>query len=385
MIPQNPTNVFVARGYHLAKHLAELGDEVHFVIWDRYPTDISNIKKNLSSSLKYVEYIKDGVVIHKIRRLPFFFPLINAYMFRKLVSQICKRESLDAIIASSFINEVVPPFDLPLIYDLWDHSESNLEYAGSVARFGLNYILNLKKSVHAQIKNAAAVTAVSDILVAYAKKINPNIPVYKIVNGVDSLFLEATLKKPKNKAGRHSMVYAGYFAKWSNLPKLLEATRLLKGSYPDIELVLAGNGPLFSVAKELVGSLGLSDHVTFLGHVPREKLPGIINSCEIALSPLTKDLHTDCAFPIKIMEYTALGKKIVSSNLEEVKLLGFPNIVLYDENNGVHELVNGIITAFNMDIDQYETRRLAFKYTWKEIAQQFHHVIQKVIANKIPS
>lgn len=382
-IPSLPTPAFVHRGYHLAKHLAELGDEVHFLIWDPYPRNISSIKKNLSSSLKYLAYVKDGVMVHKIRSLPFCFPPINGYMFKKFVSQISKREGLDIIISASFINEVIPPFDLPLIYDFWDHHEACMDiYAGNVKRFGVKYILNIKKSVDSQIKHAAAVTAVSDILVDYAKRINSDIPVYKIPNGVDSLFLEATLEKPKNKLGKHSMVYVSHFDKHSNLPKLIEATRLLKRNYPNIKLVLVGNGPLIPGAKELVGSLALTGHVSFLGQVEHKEVVSIVNGCEIGLCSFKKDLYTDSAFPTKIIEYTALGKRIVSSNLEEVKSLDFPNIIFYDESKGVEELANGIITAFNRDIDQRETRKLAYNYTWKGIAQQFRGIVQKVVAQR---
>ena len=378
IIPHSPA--FDSRGYFLAKHLAELGDEVHFLIWDPYPRDISSVKKNLSSSLKYVAYIKDGIMVHKIRRLPFFFPPINHYMFRKLISQIFKRQGLDVVISESFFNELEPRFNLPLVYDLVDHHEAYLDtYAGSVERFGLKYILNLKKSVHDQIRHAVAVTAVSDILVDYARNINPTVGVYKVPNGVDSLFLKASLERSKARFGKHSMVYVSYFGKWANLPKLIQATKLLERSYADIKLVLVGDGPSILDAKKRVARMGLSGHVNFLGHVDREELMNIVSECEIALSPCKKDLVRDSAFPIKIIEYTALGKKIVSSNLEEVKLLRFPNIVLYDESKGVEELVNAIITAFNADMSERKIRKLGYKYTWKGIAKEFHNILEGVL------
>jgi glycosyltransferase involved in cell wall biosynthesis len=378
-----PGLAFMPRGYQLAKHLTELGDQVHYITWDPYTTNIRDIKKSLSSSLRYKAYIKDGVIVHKTRRLPFPFPPINGCMFKKFVSQISKREGLEAIISASFFNEFEPPFDLPLVYDLWDHFESfSNMYDGRVRRFGFRYIVNMKKCIRAQIKHAAAVTAVSDILVDYAKKINPNIPAYKILNGVGSLFLEASLEKSKNKLGKDSMVYVANFTEWANLPKLIQATRLVKTNYPDIKLVLVGDGPAVPGAKELVRNLGLSEHVHFVGHVEHEEVVSIISSCEIALCPFQKNLHTDAAFPIKIMEYTALGKKIVSSNLEEVKLLDFPNIVVYDESKGVEELANAIVKAFTADIDPSETRKYAYKYTWTVIAKQFQSVLREVVEQR---
>jgi len=383
IIPANPGHVFLARGYQVAKHLAEHGDQVHFLTWDPYPRDISSIKKNLSSSLKHLEYGADGVMVHKVPRLPFFFPPVNGCMFRKLVSQISEREGLDVIISATFLNEVEPPFDLPLVYDLWDHWEAYYDiFAGRLETFGVKYILNLRKSIHTQIKHAAAITAVSNVLVDYAKRINPDVPVYKIPNGVDTLFLDTPRATLRNEFGEYSMVYVGSFGGWSNLLKLIQATSLLTRICPAIKLVLVGEGPEIPGAKELVKSLRLTENVVFLGLVPREKVPGIINGCEIALCPRQKNLWGDSSFPIKVIEYTALGKKIVSSNVEEVTSLGFPNITLYDDSKGVEELANGIMTAFNTDIDQNETRKLAYRYTWKDMAQQFHSILQKTITQR---
>jgi glycosyltransferase involved in cell wall biosynthesis len=380
IIPAFPGFAFMPRGYQLAMYLAELGNQVHYFTWDSYSTNISEITKRSLSSLRHIEYVKRGVHVCKVPRLPFPFPLVNGYIFKRFVSQISKREHIDALISASFFSEVEPPLDLPTVYDLWDHWEacSNI-YDGRLRRFVLRYIVNMKKCIQDQIKHAAAVTAVSNILVDYAKKINPDVPVYKIPNGVGSLFLEANLEVTKNKRGKHSMVYVSNFSEWANLPKLFQATRLLKTTYPDIELVLVGGGSSIPSAEKLVRSLGLLENVRFLGQLKHEDVIDIINACEIALSPCKKDLLRDSAFPLKIMEYTALGKKIVSSNLEEVKALNFPNIVLFDESKGVEDLANAIVVAFNADCDQAETRRLAYGYTWKGIAEQFQSILNNII------
>jgi glycosyltransferase involved in cell wall biosynthesis len=333
--------------------------------------------------MHYREYYKDGVLIHKVRRLPFFCPPINGYIFRKLIHEIYKKDGLDAIISASFFNEVQPPLDFPLIYDFVDDFEGWSDiYATAIERFGLKYILKLKKCIHTQIKHAAAVTAVADTLVKHAKEINPAINIYKIVNGVDAFFLNTSLEKRGYDFGKHSMVYLSLFERWGNFAKIFEATKMLKSIYPDIKLVLIGDGEPVPEAKKLVKTMGMEKHIIFMGYVPHEKVPDIVNGCEIAVSPLKKDVRMDSCFPITIIEYTALGKKIVSSDLDEVKLLNFPNIFLYDENKGIEELVNAIETAFNTNIDNYATRRLACNYTWEGIAQEFRNILRLVIVRR---
>jgi glycosyltransferase involved in cell wall biosynthesis len=367
-----------SRGYFLAKHLAKIGDEVHFITWDPYPRDLMTIKENIISSLKYFTYLKDNVTVHKIRRMPFFAPPINANMFKHFVKYITKLYGLDIIISQSFINELEPPKDLPLIYDLVDHHEAYRDlYAGNIEKFGLNYILNLKKTVRNQVNHAKAVVAVSDILVDYASNINSKVKIYKISNGVDSSFLTHKLKT-ENYFGEYSMAYVSKFTFWSNLPKLLQAIKILSDNYPKIKLLLIGDGKPIQEAKSIVRKLGISTNVIFCGNVPRSNVPQLVLMCKIALIPVIKDLRSDSSSPITIMEYTALGKIIVSTDLEEVKSLKFPNIVFYNQSKDSNDLARAIMEALKKDILQTEIRELALKYSWDNIANEFHNIMIKI-------
>jgi 1,2-diacylglycerol 3-alpha-glucosyltransferase len=376
IIPHSPT--FDSRGFFLAKHLAELGDEVHFFIWDQYPRDIKSIWQNIKSSFNYETYNKDHIIIHKIRRLPFFFPPINSHIFKNVISRIIKQQGLDIIISESFFNEVEPSYNIPIIYDFVDNHEAYLNiYAKGLEKFGLNHVLNLKKTVKNQINHAKAVIVVSDILVKYTKHINPKVDVYKIPNGVDSLFINSQLKTDLS-FGDYSIVYLSTFTRWSNFPKVIRVINILKNKYPNIKLVVVGDGPSIPEAKTLVKQLKLSENVMFLGHINRNNVPEIVINCKISLSPLMKDLRSDSSFPITIMECTALGKVIVSSNLDEVVSLNFPNIVIYDESKGIEELVSKITEAFNMKINPLNIRSLTYKYSWESIAGEIHDLIEKI-------
>lgn len=375
LIPHAAT--YDCRGYYLAQYLAQIpGNEVHFMVWDPYPIDLPRLWKNLRSSLKYATFTRNNLTVHKIRRLPFFFPLGNAPLFRAQVRQIFKKHKLDVIISESTFNEVEPPAELPMIYDLVDHHEAYIDlYAGAIERFAIKHILKVKKAVHAQIRRSMIAIAVSDVLVDYVKDVNPDVAVYKIPNGVDSMLLESQLGQSRYNFGRHSLVYISYFGRWANLPKVLDVVRILKADYPDIKLVVVGRGPQIPLARRLSQKWGLAKEVLFTGYVPHDELPEIINGCEVGLSPQPRDRFRDASFPMKLVEYTALGRKVVSSDMREAQLLGWPNIFLYPGANGVDELVKAIKRAFEAELDAFEIRKLAHQYSWRVAAERLHRIL----------
>ena len=128
-IPSLPT--LFGRRYQLSKYLA-VKNEVHLISWNMpYPVTFKNLLSNLKDSWRYRRFVKDNIIIHKIRRLPFFFPLINRWFFQKQIRRIFNNKSIDIIISESFFNETEPPQDLPIISDLNDYHKAYAEIYGS--------------------------------------------------------------------------------------------------------------------------------------------------------------------------------------------------------------------------------------------------------------
>ena len=90
-IPMLPT--LYGRRYQLSKHLAQ-NNNVHLIIWDMpYPITTKNILFNLMHSWKSDRYKKDNIIIHKVRRFPFFMPIINRLLFQYQIRKIYKNYS----------------------------------------------------------------------------------------------------------------------------------------------------------------------------------------------------------------------------------------------------------------------------------------------------
>ena len=377
IIPMLPT--LFGRRYQLSKYLAKK-NEVHLILWNMpYPVTLKNLLSNLKDSWRYKRSKREDIVIHKIRRLPFFYPLINRWLFQKQIKRIFNNFNIDIIISESFFNETEPPQDLPIISDLNDYYEAYAEIYGS-RFYKLAYkFLKVKDTVNGQVKRAKAVFAVSDILVEQARKNNKN--VYKIPNGVESWVLYKKYNREKYDFGRHSLIYVSTFGQWSGLLDLLHVVYELKKDFKDIQLVLVGEGSQISEAIKLIRILNLNENVKLFGSVwDRKKLFEIINSCEVCLNISQKNALRDAASPIKIFEYSALGKKIVSTNLEEVKKLDFPNIFFYEEDEDQKNLTRTIKKALHEKIDDEKVKLKVKQYTWENITNNIEKILYRCLS-----
>ena len=66
-------------------------------------------------------------------------------------------------------------------------------------------------------------------------------------------------------------------------------------------------------------ALGIDDYVEFTGFIPDEDLVRYLSTADICLDPNPSSPLNDVSTWIKVMEYMALGKPIVSFDLKETR------------------------------------------------------------------
>ena len=94
--------------------------------------------------------------------------------------------------------------------------------------------------------------------------------------------------------------------------------------FPGVRLEIAGDGPERKSLEQLVASLGLENSVEFLGPVPPEQVPHVIDRASIVLMPS----HTE-GLPVAAIEAALVGRPIVATGVG-----GIPEIVR-DEVTGL--------------------------------------------------
>ncbi len=111
---------------------------------------------------------------------------------------------------------------------------------------------------------------------------------------------------------RHSIVYTGSLVESRcNASILIEAFKLIKATFPDARLLIAGSEPNEAIvkAKNMVG-------FTYLGNVSPEEAKKVQRSAEVLVNLRSPNPKFKYAFPSKLTDYLSAGKPIISSALD---------------------------------------------------------------------
>jgi glycosyltransferase involved in cell wall biosynthesis len=377
MIPNDP--VWRGRHLYLANALVEQGHEVHYLMWDLpYGMKPSALLKHLFTSLIVKHYTHDQFKVHTSRRLPYFWPYINGWLFKHQLRSLYRKIGADLIITESYTNETEVPRDLPFIYDLADNYAGPADvYGGTIYKLAFK-LLDVRGVMRRQCENALAVTAVSEILYKYAKLLNGNTA--KVPNGVDHDRIIKTVGNTSAQAKNpHSIVYMTNFGQWSRAIETLQTITRLRKDYPDIDLTLIGPGVEADNIRMYIQDNKADKYIHYLGQIlDRDRLYSLLNQCAIGLNISDKNTWRDAACPIKVIEYTALGKRVVSTDLAEVKNFKFPNVFLFSDES-VDDSLEAVLRHALDDKQTYGVvaKRVTKNYDWNILVDQMLSLVSK--------
>lgn len=137
-----------------------------------------------------------------------------------------------------------------------------------------------------------------------------------VPDGVDLQLAEAAIL-PERPAGPPRLLYLGSLHPWKGVSTLITALARI----PNAHLRIAG-GPAHRVAElqMLAVSNRVSSRVEFLGHVLPVNRFKVIAEADICLLPLSEtSIGSRYTSPLKLFEYMALGKPIVSADVPAIR------------------------------------------------------------------
>ena len=162
--------------------------------------------------------------------------------------------------------------------------------------------------------------------------------------------VEATPPPDVASLPRPRIGFLGEIGPWFATEAVASAAR----ARPDWTFVLVG-----PVTTPLLGGLLSLPNVHLVGRRPYSALPGYLWSFDCALLPFREGPLTSAVSPIKIYEYFAAGRPVVSTPLPEVEALRHLATIVASG-----DLVRGIEDALLAPSRAEEARRFARENTW---------------------
>ncbi|MBA7625445.1 D-inositol-3-phosphate glycosyltransferase [subsurface metagenome] len=179
------------------------------------------------------------------------------------------------------------------------------------------------------------------------------------------------------------LFFMGWLYKFSGLKEV--ALKLAESKNHSLKLLVVGEGDTYEELQQIREEYHLHDRIILTGKKPYEEIPAFIAASDICLLPAYpwESIMQDIV-PIKMYEYMAMGKPVISTRL--------PGIVEeFGKNNGVAYVdrpEDVISKAIELARDGsakklgLKGREFVERNSWDKITDGFEEILEQVIKDK---
>jgi len=177
------------------------------------------------------------------------------------------------------------------------------------------------------------------------------------------------------------LFFMGWLYHFSGLKEVtLEMTKI-KDTCPNLKLFIVGDGDAYKDLKKLREEYHLEQQMILAGKQPYDLIPNLIAAADICLLPAYDNEIMHDIVPIKMYEYMAMAKPIISTRLPGVmKEFGNDNGVIYvDTSKDVLKKAIELIESGNVNRAGKKARKFIEKNDWNKITDDFEKVLKELI------
>jgi len=251
---------------------------------------------------------------------------------RHEIGAIFREEKPDIIHAHSPSLNGVPAiwaarrFDIPVVYELRAFWEDAAVDHGTFPEGSFKYWLS--RTVETWLlKHVSAVTTLGRAM--QQEIVRRGVPMERVhvcPNGVDlERFNPRTrdnvLARALGLEGKTVFGFIGSFYHYEGLDLLLQAMVRVVEQVPDVRLLLVGDGWERQNLEELKKSLGLGEHVVFVGRVSHDDVPTYYALMDVLVYPRRRMRLTEMVTPLKPLEAMAMGRVVLGSDVGGIREL----------------------------------------------------------------
>jgi len=233
----------------------------------------------------------------------------------------------------------------------------------------------------------------SDIVIA----VTPLLKEYLVENGIDEnkihviengantdLFRPVEKKIAREQIGfdkeSNYVCFVGNLAPWQGLEYLINAAPNVL-SKVQVNFLIVGDGILREKLEKMVNELGIKDNFIFTGLVPYDSVPLYINASDVCVAPFIKERNEKIGLsPLKIYEYMACGKPVISSRIPNLEFIEEQNAGLLVEPENTLELASALVSLLSddefEDIGANSSRYINLYHSWKHVSMKILEISQ---------
>lgn len=238
-----------------------------------------------------------------------------------------------------------------IIFDMLDDIMSFPQISDSDKQ----YLETFQKKMFCKSK---AIFAVSDGIANKYKLNHRKINVLR--NGVDYERFNLPIENSIKEKGILTIGFIGGISSWIDLDLLLEIAKNVESV--EIKLI----GPKFSneINQDDFERLVSCSNVYWSGAIPYEEVPKKLSEMDILLLPRTLEEHSMLSDPLKLYEYLAIGKPIISTAIPSALKLE-PYVYIIRDSIDVAKVISKL--REEKEIGDYAKKRkeIAKEYSWK--------------------
>lgn len=197
----------------------------------------------------------------------------------------------------------------------------------------------------------------------------------------DEVLLASCRKEFGIKEKAPVVLFVGNLAPWQGVEYLIQSAPAVLREIKDAVFLIIGDGILREEYEIQTARAGVADHFIFAGMVGYEKIPLCINLADVCVLPKRR-LKSGYS-PIKLYEYMACEKPVVSSRVEGLEFVEAERIGRLTEPEDARSLGRALLDLFKAPQERramgVKGRQLAQeKFSWESRVIEIEAILTKL-------
>jgi len=359
-------------------------NEIHVIYFEHE-------KKDIKQSYR----LHNKIILHKpptkYYKNMLLFYAVNSIVIYAHLNRIITFFNIDLIVTTNFLFaplaiRAARKHNIPLIFDLVDFQPFHINYLNIfpsfIRKIGGSLLVSILKF---DISRASHVITTGIPLLNYVKRMGFQ-KVSIISNGVDDHLFNPSYDKSIIQRKYHIappiICFIGALEYWIDYHNLFQSFALLSSQFPSFYCLCVGPSRHYGLhrIKQLAADYNVSRHIIFTGRIPYSQLPLYICASDVCILPFTKNSLTHCIIPMKLLEYLACARPVLSVRLAGIQSIVHDAILYADTPSEFAEKLAFIIkNPEKLSEKIREGLTIAKKYNWNDLANEYSQILQQVL------